>query len=64
MLGLGVGVVNAKVTTIDLEKLKEWLEGIPEIARQREPANVLALVFFVEELKEKEKEKEGVNSNA
>ena len=64
MLGLGVGVVNAKVTAIDLEKLKEWLDGIPEIARQREPANVLALVFFVEELKEKEKEKEGVNSNA
>ena len=64
MLGLGVGVVNAKVTAVDPEKLKEWLDGIPEIARQREPANVLALVFFVEELKEKEKEKEGVNSNA
>ena len=61
-MDLGV-YVNAKVTAVDPEKLKEWLDGIPEIARQREPANVLALVFFVEELKEK-KEKEGVNSNA
>ena len=62
-MGLGV-CVNAKVTAIDPEKLREWLDGIPEIARQREPANVLALVFFVEVLKGKEKEKEGVNGNA
>ena len=62
-MDLGV-CVNAKVIAIDAKKLQEWLDGIPEIARQREPANVLALVFFVEELKEKEKEKEGVNSNA
>ncbi len=62
-MGLGVGVVNAKVTAIDPEKLKEWLEDIPEIARQREPANVLALVFFVEMLKEDRKDG-GVNSNA
>ena len=62
-MDLGV-YVNAKVTAVDPEKLQEWLDGIPEIARQREPANVLALVFFVEMLKEKQKEKEGVNSNA
>ncbi|WP_457549539.1 hypothetical protein [Archaeoglobus sp.] len=61
-MGLEVGVVNAKVTAIDPEKLREWLEGIPEIAREKEPANVLALVFFVEMLKEDRKE--GVNSHA
>jgi len=60
-MDLGV-CVNAKVTAVDPEKLQEWLDGIPEIARQREPANVLALVFFVEELKEDRKE--GMNSHA
>ncbi len=64
MLGLGVGVVNAKVTTVNPEKLREWLDSLPEIAREKEPANVLALVFFVEVLKEKEGKKEGVNGNA
>ncbi len=65
MLGLGVGVVNAKVTAIDQEKLREWLDGIPEAVREKEPANVLALVFFVEMLKGKEDRKEGgAGSNA
>ena len=66
MLGLGVGVINAKVTAVDPEKLREWLDGIPETAREKEPANILAFIFFVELLKEKEKEKkvEGVDINA
>ncbi len=62
MLGLvGKVVVENKQTR---EKLREWLDGIPEIAREKEPANVLALVFFVEVLKEKEGKKEGVKGNA
>jgi len=32
------------------------LDGIPENAREKEPANVLALVFFVEMLKEDRKD--------
>ena len=44
------------------EKLQEWLDSLPEIVRQRESASVLAFVFFVELLKEKEKEE--VSSNA
>jgi len=40
------------------EKLEEWLESVLKIARQREPINVLILVFVVETLKV------GVNSNA
>ncbi len=46
------------------EKLREWLDSIPEVAKQRGPANVLAFVFFVELMKEKEKEKEEVKNNA
>ena len=46
------------------EKLREWLDSLPEIVRQKESANVLAFVFFVEVLKRKEKEKEGIKSNA
>ena len=68
MLGfIGKVVVNSehiKDIGQNKEKLREWLDSIPEAARQREPANVLAFVFFVEVLKEKEKKKEGVNSNA
>ena len=68
MLGfIGKVVVNSehiKDIGQNTEKLREWLDSIPEAARQREPANVLAFVFFVEVLKEKEKKKEGVNSNA
>ena len=61
MLGLEAGkvVVNKQLNP---EKLQEWLENIPEIAKQRESTNVLALVFFVEVLKGKD-EKEGVNGN-
>ncbi len=56
MLGLvGKVVVNNKRTK---EKLKEWLDSLPETVRQKESANVLAFVFFVEVLKRKEKEKE------
>jgi len=61
MLGLvGKVVINNKQTR---EKLKEWLDSIPEIAREKEPANILAFVFFVEVLKGKEERKEGVDSN-
>jgi len=61
MLGL-VGKVTVKEVN-QTEKLQEWLDRLPEIVRQRESANVLAFVFFVELLKEKEKE-EVVSSNA
>ena len=65
MLGLvGKVVVENKNNKQTREKLQEWLDSLPEIVRQREPANVLAFVFFVELLKEKETEKEGVGSNA
>ena len=49
---------------VNQEKLREWLNSLPEIAREKEPANVLALVFFVEVLKEREGKKESVNGNA
>jgi len=61
MLGL-VGKVAVKEIN-QTEKLQEWLDSLPEIVRQRESANILAFVFFVEVLKEKEKE-EVVSSNA
>ncbi|RLI80372.1 hypothetical protein DRP05_00915 [Archaeoglobales archaeon] len=64
MLGLvGKVVVENKNNKQTREKLQEWLDSLPEVVRQRESANVLALVFFVEELKEKEGKK-GVNGNA
>ena len=53
---MGVGVVNAKVTAMDPEKLWEWLNSLPEIVREKEQSSVLAFVFFVEMLNEKEKE--------
>jgi len=65
MLGLvGKVEVNSENNKQTREKLQEWLDSLPEIVRQRESANVLAFVFFVEVLKEKEKEREGVNNNA
>ncbi len=50
-MGLGVCVLNTKVVAANSENLHEWLENLPEIVREKEPANVLALVFFVEMLK-------------
>jgi|Deesub1362A_J573_1020465.scaffolds.fasta_scaffold00525_9 hypothetical protein len=58
MLGLGAERPVPNEQNLNPEKLREWLEGIPEVARQREPADVLILVFVVETLKG------GVNSNA
>ena len=46
------------------EKLHEWPDSLPEIVRERESSNVLAFVFFVEVLKEKEGEKEGMNGKS
>jgi len=66
MLGLdGKVVVNNKNNKQIIEKLQEWLDSLPEIVKQRESANVMAFVFFVELLNEKEKEKkvEGVDIN-
>ncbi len=63
MLGLGKVVVNNRNKQTK-EKLQEWLDSLPEIVRQRESANILAFVFFVEVVKEKEGKKEGVNGNA
>ena len=63
MLGLvGKVVVENKNNKQTREKLQEWLDSLPEIVRQRESANILAFVFFVEVLKEDRKE--GVNSHA
>ena len=62
-MGLGVGVLNARVTALDPEKLKEWLDSVPEVAKEKEPASVLALVFFVETLKS-ENRNGGADSNA
>ena len=65
MLGLvGKVVVNNKNNKQTREKLQEWLNSLPEIVRQRESTNILAFVFFVEMLKEKEGKKEGVKGNA
>ena len=50
--------MNAKVTATNLDKLKEWLDNIPKIAREKESTNVLAFVFFVEMLKERDRKKE------
>jgi|Deesub1362A_J573_1020465.scaffolds.fasta_scaffold03824_11 hypothetical protein len=60
MLSLGTGKVIVSEQT--REKLQEWLESVPEIVRQRESANILAFVFFVEVLKEKEGNKKGVQT--
>jgi hypothetical protein len=49
MLGLAGKVVVDKGLQVNQEKLREWLDSLPEIARQRESANVLAFVFFAEE---------------
>lgn len=51
----GKVVVENKNVKQTREKLQEWLDSLPEIVRQRESANILAFVFFVEELKSKEK---------
>ncbi len=60
MLGfVGKIVVNNKDIKETREKLQEWFNSLPEIVREKEPANVLAFVFFVEMLKNKEKEREG-----
>ena len=60
MLGfVGKIVVNNKDIKETREKLQEWFNSLPEIVRVKEPANVLAFVFFVEMLKNKEKEREG-----
>ena len=61
MLSLvGKIVVNSRNNKQIREKLQEWLDSLPEIVTQRESANVLAFIFFVELLKEKEKKSEGV----
>ena len=33
------------------EKLRDWLNSLPETARDREPAEILAVVFIVETVK-------------
>ncbi len=61
MLSLvGKIVVNSRNNKQIREKLQKWLDSLPEIVTQRESANVLAFIFFVELLKEKEKKSEGV----
>ena len=64
MLGLvGKVVVENKNNKQIREKLQEWLDSLPELVRQRESANVLAFVFFVEVLKGKEERKDGGAGN-
>ena len=61
MLSLvGKIVVNSRNNKQIREKLQEWLDSLPEIVTQRESANVLAFIFFVELLKEKKKKSEGM----
>ncbi len=65
MLGLaGRVVVNSRDNKQTREKLQEWLDSLPEIVRQKEPANVLAFVFFVEVLRGEGNEGGRVNGNA
>ena len=61
MLGLAVERFIDK-QIMNIENLEDWLESIPEVARSKESANVLALVYFVEMLKGEKREE--VNGNA
>ncbi|WP_456467933.1 hypothetical protein [Archaeoglobus sp.] len=36
------------------EELREWMQGLPEIAVEKEPADVLVVVFVVERVSDRE----------
>jgi len=36
------------------KELREWMHGLPEIAVEKEPADVLVLVFVVERMNDSE----------
>ena len=38
----------------DTKELREWMQGLPEIAVEKEPADVLVVVFVVERVSDRE----------
>ncbi|WP_456371052.1 hypothetical protein [Geoglobus sp.] len=48
---LGVERKPYLVGVVSKEKLRDWLNSLPETARDREPAEILAVVFIVETVK-------------
>ena len=36
------------------KELREWMQGLPEIAVEKEPADVLVVVFVVERVSDRE----------
>ncbi len=64
MLGLVVErFIDKQIMNImNIENLENWLESIPEVARSKESANVLAPVYFVEMLKGEERKEVSVNT--
>ena len=48
---LGVERKSYLVGVMSKKKLRDWLNSLPETVRDREPAEILAIVFIVETLK-------------
>ncbi|MFO7967678.1 MAG: hypothetical protein R6U44_08780 [Archaeoglobaceae archaeon] len=46
--------LSAREKLLGQNNLKEWFDGLPEFFRREESVDVLALVYFVEKLNEKE----------
>ena len=44
--------VREAIDSIDNSELQNWLQRLPETVVEKEPADVLVLVFVVERLKE------------
>jgi len=51
MLGIDRGVRAYSLNSE--EKLREWFESLPEVAKTREPSEILAIVFVVEVFRER-----------
>ncbi len=47
----GVETVREAIDSIEAVEIENWLHQLPEIAAEKEPADVLVLVFVVERLK-------------
>ena len=43
-----VEAVRREIESAEETELQEWMQGLPEIALEREPADVLVVVFVVE----------------
>ena len=55
MFGYGKARLFGDVETVrreieSTEELQEWMQGLPEIAVEKEPADVLVVVFVVERM--------------